>query len=181
MLTNSKKSYGWVAITIHWLSAALVFGLFAVGYWMVDLDYYSNWYHTAPHYHQSVGLLLTLLTLVRLIWMLANPKPLLLSEKQWQNRLAHLVHLLLYLLLLSLFASGYLIVTLDGAPIAMFNWFELPSVLVIEDELKQLVGEIHKYAAYALMALVTLHALAAFKHHIINKDKTLLRMLKVIK
>ena len=68
MLKNSQTHYGIVSIVLHWLVAITVFGLFAVGFWMVDLSYYSQWYRTAPHWHKSIGILLALVMLLRLLW-----------------------------------------------------------------------------------------------------------------
>ena len=178
MLKNSEDSFGWIQITIHWLSAIAVIGLFAVGLWMMDLDYYSDWYHTAPHYHQSVGLLLALLTLFRIVWSFTNKRPKDLSTIAWQNMAAHAAHILLYILLILLFFSGYLIVTLDGESIELFNWFEIPSFVSIESDAKDWIGLAHEWGAYALIALAVVHALAAIKHHFIDKDATLTRMLK---
>ena len=57
-----------MTIAIHWLSALTVIGLFGLGLWMVALDYYDTWYTRGPALHESVGILLLLLTLVRLVW-----------------------------------------------------------------------------------------------------------------
>nr|MCS5564310.1 cytochrome b/b6 domain-containing protein [Oleiphilaceae bacterium] len=56
-LQNSPERYGLIAILIHWLVAVTVIGLFALGYWMVDLTYYDDWYKRAPDIHRSIGLL----------------------------------------------------------------------------------------------------------------------------
>lgn len=48
-LMNSKTSFGWTTIALHWLVALAVFGLFGLGYYMVDLTYYDDWYYSAPH------------------------------------------------------------------------------------------------------------------------------------
>ena len=57
-LRNSSSRYGWVSIFMHWGVALAVFGLFALGLWMVDLDYYSTWRKDAPDLHKSIGLVL---------------------------------------------------------------------------------------------------------------------------
>ena len=62
LLKETPASYGWITIIAHWLSAPAVVCMFVVGLWMVDLDYYSQWYKAAPHYHKSAGLVLALLT-----------------------------------------------------------------------------------------------------------------------
>lgn len=177
MLHNSQHSYGWVAISIHWLSAIVVLAMFAVGYWMVDLSYYSEWYKTAPHYHKSVGLLLTALTLFRLGWKIKQVSPQALGNKLEQIG-AKLGHIGIYALLMAIFISGYLISTADGRGIEVFNWFTLPGLGELFPDQEDIAGLIHEWLAYGLMALVAVHSLAAIKHHFIDKDLTLKRMLK---
>ncbi|MGS0673543.1 cytochrome b [Shewanella sp. 0m-4] len=179
MFRNTDNSYGLVAILIHWLSAIAVIGLFAVGFWMVDLTYYSSWYQTAPHLHKSIGLLLLLLTLIRLVWRYFSVKPAeLTTHKPWEKRAAHLAHNALYLLMLLIMLSGYLISTADGRGIWIFDWLEVPSFGELISKQADIAGAIHQYLAYGLIALVVIHAIGAFKHHYIDKDKTLSRMIK---
>ena len=54
-MKSEVKNYNLVARGVHWVSAIVIIGMFAVGLWMVDLTYYSEWYKTAPHWHKSVG------------------------------------------------------------------------------------------------------------------------------
>ncbi len=68
MAVKEVKNYNPVARALHWLSAIVVIGMFAVGLWMVDLTYYSQWYKTAPDWHRSVGILLAMVTVFRLVW-----------------------------------------------------------------------------------------------------------------
>jgi len=180
MFRNTTYSYGMVTILIHWVSALAVVGLFAVGFWMVDLTYYSTWYNTAPHLHKSVGVLLLMLTLFRLIWRQLNPKPVAEpNHKEWEKKAGKLAHLAFYLLLLLIMFSGYLISTADSRGIWVFEWFELPGFGAFIDEQADIAGLVHQYAAYSLMGLALIHALGALKHHFIDKDSTLLRMVKV--
>jgi cytochrome b561 len=179
MLRNNANRYGLVAIFIHWLSALTIFGLFILGFWMVDLSYYSEWYRLGPHYHKSIGLILGLLTVIRLVWKFSNPSPKPLSENKIENSLASTAHLVLYLGLILIIVSGYLISTADGRGIDVFNWLTLPSLGELFPNQEDIAGDIHKYAAYALITLAVLHMLAAFKHHYISKDNTLKRMLTI--
>lgn len=179
MIKNTTTSYGWLSISMHWLSALAVIGLFAVGFWMVDLNYYSEWYRTAPHYHKSIGILLALLTIFRLGWKLTQPTLQSLG-KPLEKKSAKFAHGLIYLLMLSLFTSGYLISTADGRGIDVFNWFTVPGLGELFPEQEDLSGQIHEWIAYSLIGLAILHAFAAFKHHLIDKDNTLKRMIKPI-
>ena len=92
MLKNTSTAYGWVAIALHWVIALTVFGLYGLGLWMDDLTYYSPWYQLAPHWHKSMGVLLVVAMLSRLIWRQINAKPESLSAKPWERRIASWTH-----------------------------------------------------------------------------------------
>ncbi|WP_281961287.1 cytochrome b [Vibrio parahaemolyticus] len=170
------KSYNLPARVMHWLSSLCIIGLFAVGLWMVDLSYYSEWYRTAPHYHRSVGILLAILTVVRIVWkhVTASPK---VEGSRFEVVAAKAAHSVMYLLLLTIFVSGYLISTSDGRGIAVFNWFTVPGAGELFSGQSDIAGEIHFYAAWAVILIAGLHAVAALKHHFIDKDNTLRKML----
>ena len=178
-IKNTAHSYGWVAILFHWSSALLVFGLFALGWWMTDLDYYHGWYQTAPWIHKSLGLCLAFWIILRGAWRWISPPPQPLTTHQpYEVRLAHWTHSLRYLLLVLIFVSGYLISTADGRPIPIFNWVEIPATLTDLPNQEDLAGAVHWYLALALIALVGLHAAGAMKHHLLDRDNTLKRMLR---
>lgn len=178
MLKNTSNSYGWPSILLHWISALTIFGLFGLGLYMVELGYYDDWYHTAPHWHESIGLLFFVMLLFRLIWRGINPKPEPIAPNKWQKRLAKIAHATLYLLMLLIPISGYLITTADGHAMMLFDWFSIPSVTGNIDNLETLSGNIHYWLSIAIIALTVGHVGAALKHHWIDKDNTLKRMFK---
>jgi len=173
-----KKRWPLGLIFIHWLTLVVVIGMFASGLWMVDLTYYSEWYKTAPHWHKSTGLLLLAVTLLRLITRFFTIRP-----PTYGNRLektaSKVGHGAIYLLLLALFTSGYLISTADGRAIDVFNWFAVPGAGELIENQEDLAGKVHFYLAWTLIVLATLHGLAALKHHFFNKDETLKQMLRL--
>lgn len=83
----------------------------------------------------------------------------------------------MYLLLVTIFVSGYLISTSDGRGIEVFNWFTVPGAGELFPGQSDIAGEIHFYAAWAVILIAGLHAIAALKHHFIDKDNTLRKML----
>ncbi len=177
---NSKERWGVVSIGLHWLVALTVFGMFLLGSWMVDLTYYDPLYRTAPDLHRSIGLSLLLVLLLRIGWRLLDgvPEPLS-SHTMLERAAAHWVHRLLYLLLFALLFSGYLISTADGRSITVFNWFEVPALFQFVEQQEEISGDLHRWIAYSLMGLVAVHAMGAFKHHFIDRDTTLKRMLGI--
>lgn len=175
-LLNSDRSYGWLPILIHWLSAAVIVGMFCLGIWMVDLDYYDRWYNRAPDIHKGIGILFACVFALRLLLRLVTPNPKPLSHG-WETTISRIVHRLFYALIGCLLIAGYLISTADGRAISVFGWFEVPATVTSIPEQEDLAGEIHWYLALSLVSLAALHALAALKHHFLDRDETLSRML----
>lgn len=175
---NTPTRYGAISIALHWLVALAVIGLFALGLWMVGLDYYSAWYQAAPDWHKSLGLLLLLVMLLRLGWRFLSPGPAPLAEPGDPGRLvATLMHGVLYLILFAVPVTGYLISTADGRPVSVFGWFDVPALVTGLPDQADIAGWLHEYLAWALIVLAALHALAALKHHFLDRDPTLVRML----
>lgn len=179
-MSRDVKNYNRLTRAIHWLSAVVIIGMFALGLWMVDLNYYSQWYKTAPHWHKSIGLLLAAITLFRFIWkhVTLSPKT---EGKVYEVMLAKLAHYAIYLLLIVIFTTGYLISTEDGRGIDVFNWFTVPGAGALFANQADTAGVVHYYAACSLILLAILHTIAALKHHFIDKDNTLRKMIGVSK
>ncbi len=157
----------------------MLIGLFAVGLYMTELDYYDSLYHTLPWWHKSIGLSVIGLLIFRFVWKMVNPAPTALeSHKKWEISLAHIIQKLFYILILLIGVSGYFISTAKGKGIEFFTFFEVPAITkALEEDRADLIGEIHEILAITLITLAVLHALAALKHHFIDKDETLKRMI----
>lgn len=179
MITENKtQSPARLTIILHWLIATLVFMLFFSGIWMVELGYYDPWYYRAPSWHKSVGVIMLVLLLVRWFWQLFHVRTVSSSiVGHWQRRLSCLVHALMTGLILGISISGYFIVTAKGQSLAVFDWFQIPAMLQGIANLEDWAGKVHYYLAYVLMGFVVLHVLAALKHHFIDKDDVLIKML----
>ena len=179
MLRNSEQNFGLVSILIHWIMALGVFGLFGLGLYMVELTYYDSWYQTAPYIHEGIGVLLALLLLFRIGWRLANPVPAFEPNmSSFEKFAARAAHLGMYALILAIVVSGYFITTAKGDGLNVFDLFEVPAVISKIDNLEDYAGEVHFFLAILLIALTGVHSLAALKHHFINKDLTLVRILR---
>jgi cytochrome b561 len=180
MWLNNHSTYGSITIILHWLSAFIVFFLFFLGIWMVELSYVSQWYKDAPHWHKSISILLCILTSFRFIWRSINTMPKRLpSHTTAVHKASKYTHLIIYMMLFIIFISGYLISTSDGRAILVFNWFEVTALGELFDEQTDIAGLIHKYTAYSLIILSLFHITGALKHHFFDKDQTLIRMLKI--
>lgn len=176
LLRNTQDKYGLVAMLLHWSIAIGIIGLFALGTYMVSLEYYHPWYKQAPDLHRSFGIIVAGLMMYRLGWRLFNVRPKEIG-KAWERLIANWLHRFFYALIAAIVISGYLITTADGQPVSVFNLFEIPAAFKGLDNQEDIAGEIHEWLTMLLIVLVSLHGLAALKHHFINHDLTLLRML----
>jgi len=179
MLKNSRKSYGWISIAVHWLMAIAIFFIFGLGLYMVELTYYDAWYKGSLDLHKSLGMVLLGLLLFRILWHAINIKPAELAGPKWEQHAAHWMHRGLYLGMLLLMVSGYLISTADGRAIVIFDLLHAPALPWAIENQEDIAGQVHAILSWLLLAMTTAHALAAIKHHFINKDGGLTRMLKV--
>ncbi|WP_070966330.1 cytochrome b [Vibrio sonorensis] len=175
-MSNDVTHYNTIARLLHWASALTIIGMFAVGLWMVDLSYYSEWYRTAPHWHKSIGILFAGVTVFRFVWKTTTKSPKV-EGKSYEVFAAKVAHGFMYLLITTIVVSGYLISTADGRGIDVFDWFTVSGAGALFVNQADIAGEIHFYAAWALILLAGVHALAAIKHHVIDKDNTLRKMI----
>ena len=174
---NTQACFGLVTIVIHWVFALSVFGLFGLGLYMVELTYYDSWYKGSPELHKSIGVVLFSLLVVRLIWRVINVQPVTQTIQKWQQVSVTIVHALLYLLPLSLMISGYLISTADGRGIEVFSLLTIAALPELFNNQEDIAGLVHEVLAWSIIVIAVIHALAALKHHFIEKDQTLNRMI----
>jgi cytochrome b561 len=176
-LRNTKREYGSVAILLHWIMAVFIITLIALGLYMVDLPKglaklkFIGW-------HKELGILVLGLAILRASWRLSNVTPLLLSYlPTWEAVSARLVHWTFYLLMIILPLTGWMMSSAAGLPVSFFGLFVLPDLVSPNAQGRILFQQIHIWLAYAMIGLIILHVAAAFKHHFINKDNIMRRML----
>jgi len=178
MLKNTKDNFGFIAKCLHWVIGLLIIGLIALGAYMVTLGYYDAWYHDSLSYHKALGMVVLGLVVAKIAWMIKNTKPDDLSS--WtalEKKASFAVHKILLLIMVLMPLTGYLVSTSAGEGISIFGLFEIPALIKIDEQGRDLSIAIHYYLAYGGAVIILIHALAALKHHFINKDKTLRRML----
>ncbi len=176
LMKNTPYSYGLVSRFFHWLMAIIIIGLFSSGLYMVELSYYDDWYQAAPYLHKSVGVTLAIFLLLRVIWNVFQIKPAPLTDSLVKKRLITATHIGMYLLLIVILLSGYLISIANGRGIEIFYFLNIPATISHLENQQDVSGMSHLYLAISLICIVILHALAALKHHFIDHDKTLRRM-----
>ncbi|MDJ0784195.1 MAG: cytochrome b/b6 domain-containing protein [Desulfosarcinaceae bacterium] len=177
MFRNTRDQYGLVARSLHWLTFLLVLGMLLGGSLLQFLPA-GGLKSVLIGAHKSTGVLVGLLVGARLLWRLYNPPPRVLGTNSVENYLAHLVHLWLYVLLLLQPLSGVLMSQAYGYPVSVFGVVTLPPLVWHSDALAELFRRCHTVTAILLGLLVVVHTGAALKHHFIDKDRNLMRMLK---
>ncbi|MER8596196.1 cytochrome b [Mesorhizobium sp. M1182] len=177
---NQTAGYGWTAIILHWLIAALFIGQFLLGFVMVRLSSQRTAFELIQ-LHKSFGFLLLGLVILRIAWRLGRPAPPLpRSVGPFERRMAPLVHLALYAFQLALPLSGWALVSVSvlEIPSVPFNLFVMPNLPLGEsDTAESFWAATHWYLAYAGIGLVALHLAAALRHHFWLRDTVLTRMI----
>ncbi len=177
-IKNNPEKFGLIAVVLHWSIALATFFLFGLGLWMIDLAYYDTWYQKGPRLHEGIGVFLFFFLVIRILWRHFSPPPTALkNHKKWEKMSSKVAHIMLNILLLVITISGYLIVTAESDALSVFGWFSLPATLSKGASQADLAGDVHLVLAWAVIVLAAVHALGAIKHHLIDKDRTLKRML----
>jgi cytochrome b561 len=178
---NDELGWGWPARLLHWGMALLIIGLWLLGKLMVEIpDTELQRKFEFYQLHKSFGLLVFLLAVLRLGWRLANPTP---SAPEgmprWERLAARTSHALFYLLLVLLPLSGFLMAAASplGIPTVAFGVVPVPHPIGPDADVESVLKEIHEALGNILALLLLLHVGAALKHHLIDKDTVLRRML----
>jgi cytochrome b561 len=112
-----------------------------------------------------------------MIWRAVDTRPASDPMPAWQQRIALLTVVALYALMLAIPLTGWLYNSAAGFPLRWFNLVNLPALTGSDPQVKSWAKELHETGAVILIALVGLHVLGALKHHFVDKDGTLRRML----
>lgn len=174
---NTTETYGSVAKFLHWAIFLLIAALLTIGFLMTDM---SNGPDKFKIYgiHKATGIIVLMLVMLRLGWKLANVSPLLPdSLHKWEKLAAHLGHALLYVLIIAMPLSGWLMSSAAGLSVSVFGLFTMPDLIAPDKPFGKLMREVHGWLAYAILVMVSLHIIAALLHHFYYKNNVLKRML----
>lgn len=171
------QRYSTTAIVFHWLIALMIIGAFTLGLVMADmrpsptkLKYYS--------WHKWAGVTILALACLRLLWRLSHAAPAYpAGMPAWQKTSANVLHGLLYVLMFAVPVSGYFYTLAAGYPVVYFGLFELPVLIARNDELKPVLKDLHFWLNMAMAGAVGVHVAAALKHHFIDRDGIVKRMM----
>jgi cytochrome b561 len=187
-LTHSNR-YTAVAISLHWLIAVLIVGMVFFGWQADDLRQalFAGDQNVDPqqvallfNWHKTIGLLILALSLFRLVWRFLHPAPPLPSGMAgWEKLAATGTHWAFYALMIGMPLGGWVAASASGFPSYLFNMetLAIPSIAPESEALHQAAGWAHSKGAWAILALLALHIGAALKHHFVNRDDVLSRMI----
>lgn len=171
------QRYSRTAIFLHWLVALGLVGTFALGFYMEDLPLSPNKLKLYS-WHKWAGITLFAVIIVRVAWRLSHQPPELPASTGPLARLAaHAGHLLLYVLMLLIPLSGWLMSSAQGFPVVWFGMVPLPDLVPKDKTLGDMLQTVHVVLNYTLLAAVVGHVVAALYHQHVKKDGLLQRML----
>ena len=176
-----QPRYTRTAIALHWLVALLILAALPLGLTMTEmplspqkLKFYA--------WHKWLGVTVFGLVVLRLAWRASHPPPPLPeSVPAWQRSAAHALHWALYALMLVIPLAGWLMSSAKGFQTVYLGVLPIPDLLAKNEALGERLAEVHAWLAYALIALLVVHVAAALKHHFVDRDDVLRRMLPWIK
>ncbi len=173
---SAPLKYTRTAMLLHWATAGLLIGMFALGWTMVELPK-GPARGEAFALHKSLGMTVLLLTGWRLAWRVRHTPPLFpATVPVWQATLAHAVHVLFYLLLILQPLTGYLSSSFSGYGTSFFG-LPLPRWGDLNPPLNEFLTELHVIGSLALLGLVVTHVAGALSHVLRPGDRLLRRML----
>ena len=172
-----SERYSRTAIALHWLVAVLILANLALGLYTVDLPLSPAKLRNFS-FHKWIGVTVFLLAAARLAWRLAHPAPPLpAGMPPWERRAAHVTHVLLYVLFFAAPLTGWLFSSASGFQTVYLGVVPIPDLLAKDKALADALKLAHKSINFTMAGVIAFHAAAALKHHFVDRDDVLRRML----
>lgn len=177
ILRNTTRSWGAVSKTLHWLIVLLLIMQWVIMERAEALTSLNDKVFVIGM-HKSFGMTIFALALVRLVWRWLNPVPSLDGRvNRWERGLAHLSHLLLYGLIFAMPLTGWLMSSARNFPVSWFGLFQFPDLVSPDKALYERMNDLHHALFLVLVGVAVLHVAGALKHHFIDRNDVLKRML----
>lgn len=176
-IRNTSLSWGAISKSLHWLIVLLIVMQWVIMQRAEALPMGSDKVFVIGM-HKSFGMTIFALAIIRLVWRCMNPVPTLEGKaKRWERVLARGSHVLLYTLIFTLPLSGWLMSSARGFPVSWFNQFTFPDLVAKNEALYRQFQDLHHLLFAVLVCVALLHVAGALKHHFIDKNDVLKRML----
>jgi cytochrome b561 len=173
---NTTRSWGALSKALHWLIVLLIISQWVIAERADELTGLAKL--KALGWHKSFGMTILMLAVVRLLWRWMNPTPDLRAEtKPWERGLAKISHVLLYALIFAMPITGWLMSSAKAYSVSWFNLFAFPNLVGKNEQLFELMRDVHHALFKVLVAVAVLHIAGALKHHFIDRNDVLKRML----
>lgn len=171
-----RSHYGTTAKMLHWLVLALLLVQYPIGWLMPDI-HRGQTPGAAMTFHISVGIVISSLIILRLLWRLTHPVAPDSSLPPWQQISSEALHWTLYALVLATTLSGWLFASFRGWPVSFFYLFPIPMLSAENAAAGKAIDGLHQIAEWALLVAIGLHVAAALAHVFIYRDRIMQRML----
>jgi cytochrome b561 len=176
-IRNSTRTWGSLSKALHWIVVLLIINQWVIGMRADSLPVGLAKLQ-ALAWHKSFGITILMLAVVRLVWRWMNPVPDLSAEtRPWERVLAKISHALLYGLIFALPLTGWLMSSAKNFPVSWFSLFQLPDLVAPSEQLFRQMRSLHHTLFAALVVVAVLHIAGALKHHFIDRNDVLKRML----
>ena len=176
-LRNSTRSWGSLSKALHWIVVLLIINQWVIGMRADSLPVGLAKLQVLA-WHKSFGITILMLAVLRLVWRWMNPVPDLSAEtRPWERVLARISHVLLYGLIFALPLTGWLMSSAKNFPVSWFSLFQLPDLVAPSEQLFRQMRSLHHTLFAVLVVVALLHVAGALKHHFIDRNDVLKRML----
>ena len=172
---NTTRSWGTLSKALHWIIVLLIINQWVIAQWAESLTGFAKL--KTLGYHKSFGMTILMLAVIRLAWRWMNPVPVNMETKPWERVLAKISHALLYGLIFAMPLTGWLMSSAKTYSVSWFNLFAFPNLVGKNDAVYDLTHDLHHLLFAVLVTVAALHITGALKHHFIDKNDVLKRML----
>jgi len=173
---NTTRSWGSLSKAFHWLIVLLIINQWWIAERADELKGLAKL--EALGTHKSFGMTILMLAVLRLLWRLVNPTPELTSEtKPWERALARISHVSLYVLIFAMPLTGWMMSSAKNYPVSWFKMFQFPDLVAPAEQTFHQMLDLHHLLFKVLVGVALLHVAGALKHHFIDRNDVLKRML----
>ena len=173
---NTTRAWGSLSKAFHWLIVLLIINQWVIAERAEELKGLAKL--DALAWHKSFGMTVLMLAVLRLAWRLMNPTPELATEtKPWERLLAKISHVLLYALIFAMPLTGWMMSSAKNYPVSWFKLFQFPDLVAPAEQTFHQMHDLHHLLFKVLVGVALLHVAGALKHHFIDRNDVLKRML----